>query len=106
MDRIIAAHWRLRPLGRVEAGIFVRQLSRGLASRYSLLLGGAHHLLDSLLLTLAAPPFILTCGHPHKAAFRTLSVRGQSAKKPVKYASACPASHTSSCLELSGMTAT
>ena len=33
VDRIIAAHWRLRRLGRVEAGIFVRELSRGLASQ-------------------------------------------------------------------------
>jgi hypothetical protein len=32
VDRIIAAHWRLRRLGRVEAGIFVRELSRGLVS--------------------------------------------------------------------------
>jgi hypothetical protein len=31
VDRIIAAHWRLRRLGRVEAGIFVRELSRGFA---------------------------------------------------------------------------
>jgi hypothetical protein len=29
VDRVIAAHWRLRRLGRVEAGIFVRELSRG-----------------------------------------------------------------------------
>src|ERR671912_2997889 len=33
VDRIIAAHWRLRRLARVEAGIFVRELSRGLASQ-------------------------------------------------------------------------
>ena len=31
VDGIIAAHWRLRRLRRVEAGIFVRELSRGLA---------------------------------------------------------------------------
>lgn len=31
VDRIIAAHWRLRRLGRVEAGIFVLELSRGFA---------------------------------------------------------------------------
>jgi hypothetical protein len=31
VDRIITAHWRLRRLGRVEAGIFVRELSRGFA---------------------------------------------------------------------------
>jgi hypothetical protein len=30
VDRVIAAHWRLRRLGRVEAGIFVRELSRGI----------------------------------------------------------------------------
>ncbi|HVF02000.1 MAG TPA: hypothetical protein VNA27_11805 [Rubrobacteraceae bacterium] len=32
VDRIIAAHWKLRRISRVEAGIFVRDLSRGLAS--------------------------------------------------------------------------
>ena len=31
VDGIVAAHWRLRRLRRVEAGIFVRELSRGFA---------------------------------------------------------------------------
>ena len=31
VERIVAAHWRLRCLGRVETGIFVRELSRGFA---------------------------------------------------------------------------
>ena len=33
VDRIIAAHWRLRRLGRVEAGIFAWQLSGELLER-------------------------------------------------------------------------
>lgn len=33
VDRIIAAHWRLRRLGRVEAGIFAFELHRELAAR-------------------------------------------------------------------------
>jgi hypothetical protein len=33
VDRIIATQWRLRRLGRVEAGIFARELSRGLSSQ-------------------------------------------------------------------------
>jgi hypothetical protein len=31
VDNIVAAHWRLRRLRRVEAGIFARELSRGFA---------------------------------------------------------------------------
>ena len=33
VERIIAAYWRLRRLGRVETGIFTRELYRELAER-------------------------------------------------------------------------